>query len=298
MSDNQCPESSPPFSLQVSMPVLSAAVEGVTNTPTGCDEFDVPIGAGIPLATTAALQNSLSTALSSEHTEEEAQDWEHVDLPAGEQSASAEDGVAVLAELPSVKHKFAEQDFTEPEFVEQQVAKSQPDNDKPAEHQCAKNPVQPDDHESANKEAIASANEETTASTIAVVTLAGGPAAVIDNVIIACRALNQFALQESAKLRAIEQQRLRHLAEEQQQTELTRAMQSFTVTPRVNMSHSTYSPDRLGAFGSGFSNVGSPHETYTGNNSGRMYSTGSRPPQGCFNCGEMHWRKDCPRGHR
>jgi hypothetical protein len=133
------------------------------------------------------------------------------------------------------------------------------------------------------------------------VTLECGPAAVIDNRAVEREATYRHALQKAAKQEAanlrVEQfnfaqqhtgQRTRRLADEEQQTELPHVRQNFTV------SHSTYSPDQLRYFDSGFSNVGLYREMYTAINSGRTHSTGNPPFQSCFNCGEMHWRKDCP----
>lgn len=42
--------------------------------------------------------------------------------------------------------------------------------------------------------------------------------------------------------------------------------------------------------------LGKNHDIYR-SKSGNFFNTVSEaPPLPCFNCGKMHWRKDCPRG--
>jgi hypothetical protein len=42
--------------------------------------------------------------------------------------------------------------------------------------------------------------------------------------------------------------------------------------------------------------LGKYHDIYK-SNSGKFFNTVTEdPPLPCFNCGEMHWRKNCPRG--
>mmetsp|Transcript_10511 Transcript_10511/g.19027 ORF Transcript_10511/g.19027 Transcript_10511/m.19027 type:complete len:233 (-) Transcript_10511:164-862(-) len=65
---------------------------------------------------------------------------------------------------------------------------------------------------------------------------------------------------------------------------------TFTGRPILR---STYLP-KLGLYGRGWEGNGRVYRSRSGN----VYNTELEPPPlECFNCGEMHWRKDCPFGH-
>lgn len=58
-------------------------------------------------------------------------------------------------------------------------------------------------------------------------------------------------------------------------------------------SRSTHQPE-IGIFGENW--LGKHKDIYVTSNTKRHYNTLSElPPQRCFNCTKLHWRKDCPR---
>jgi hypothetical protein len=59
------------------------------------------------------------------------------------------------------------------------------------------------------------------------------------------------------------------------------------------MSESTHQPD-IGVFGANW--LGRNKDIYVSGSTQKYFNTVTeRPPGSCFNCGEFHWRKDCPR---
>ena len=67
--------------------------------------------------------------------------------------------------------------------------------------------------------------------------------------------------------------------------------QTETTNPTAQRSRSTHTPS--GIKGISWSTALNGNEIYTSSN-GKRHDTTQKPPQSCFNCGKMHWRKDCP----
>ncbi|KXS08907.1 hypothetical protein M427DRAFT_65057 [Gonapodya prolifera JEL478] len=67
---------------------------------------------------------------------------------------------------------------------------------------------------------------------------------------------------------------------------------------QMSISHSTFRRSAIDgspvAVGPGFSPNGDKYVSARGN----IFHTSSPPPRPCFNCGDNHWRKDCPWGRR
>ena len=67
---------------------------------------------------------------------------------------------------------------------------------------------------------------------------------------------------------------------------------AMQINPPTNMSHSThYFRHRDGVL---VQSPGWVQEIFYHSRTGHRHDTTRPPPQLCFDCGQLHWRKDCP----